>query len=114
MLIALAVVATVILAASAIAAPAEKPTPHSVLVQSPSDAQNQTTPSAAARQITKHPQAMAASQMEQPVVHAQRVIRQPRRMYYRSPPRKKQSFFDKLMEVERRKNAWLKKTFLGL
>ena len=33
--------------------------------------------------------------------------------YRRSQPKKKQSTFDKLMDLERRKNVWLKKTFLG-
>jgi len=27
---------------------------------------------------------------------------------------KKESFFDKLMDMERKKNAWLKRTFLGM
>ena len=36
---------------------------------------------------------------------------QPRRSHHR--PKKKQSFFDKVMEMERKKNAWLKRTFLG-
>lgn len=29
-------------------------------------------------------------------------------------PKKKQNVFQKMMELERRKNAWLKKTFLGM
>ncbi|KAA5541092.1 hypothetical protein FYK55_19560 [Roseiconus nitratireducens] len=41
----------------------------------------------------------------------QHVHRQPVR-YYRAP--QKQSFFDKLMDMERKKNAWLKRTFLGM
>ncbi|MCO8121752.1 hypothetical protein NHH03_08390 [Stieleria sp. TO1_6] len=31
--------------------------------------------------------------------------------YYRAP--KKQNLFEKLMDMERKKNAWLKRTFLG-
>jgi len=32
---------------------------------------------------------------------------------YSAAPRPKQTFFGKVMELERRKNAWLRRTFLG-
>ena len=35
------------------------------------------------------------------------------RSVYSTAPRPKQTFFGRLMELERRKNAWLKRTFLG-
>lgn len=35
------------------------------------------------------------------------------RSVYSVAPRPKQTFFGRLMELERRKNAWLKRTFLG-
>ena len=47
--------------------------------------------------------------MGQPMVHQH----QPVHYHYRQPA-KKQNVFSKLMELERKKNAWLKKTFLGL
>ena len=34
-------------------------------------------------------------------------------MHHHHHPPKKQNMFDKLMELERKKNAWLKRTFLG-
>ncbi len=38
---------------------------------------------------------------------------QPARVRYRSRSTQNQSVFSKLMEMERKKNAWLKRTFLG-
>jgi hypothetical protein len=35
------------------------------------------------------------------------------RTVYSAAPRPKQTFFGKVMELERRKNAWLRRTFLG-
>jgi hypothetical protein len=32
---------------------------------------------------------------------------------YSAAPRPKQTFFGKVMDLERRKNAWLRRTFLG-
>lgn len=47
--------------------------------------------------------------MGQPVVHQH----QPVHYHYRQPAKKKQNVFGRLLELERKKNAWLKKTFLG-
>ncbi len=38
---------------------------------------------------------------------------QPVQHYHARQPAKKQNVFQKLMELERKKNAWLRKTFLG-
>jgi len=38
---------------------------------------------------------------------------QPAHVHYHRAPAKKQNVFSKLLEMERKKNAWLKKTFLG-
>ena len=108
MLIALAVAATVVIAGAAIAAPPTSSDARSVLTQSPSDVQTR-----AMRQATVHPRTMVVSQMAQPVIQQNQVVNQQRRSYYRSQAQKKQSFFDKLIDAERRKNSWLKGTFLG-
>jgi hypothetical protein len=58
------------------------------------------------------PIAEPAAGYPEPAVHDAPVVNQ---RYY-SAPRRKQSggVFSELMELERRKNAWLKRTFLGM
>ena len=50
-----------------------------------------------------------------PVVVENQVVAQPQQYYYHQyrPQPKKQNVFQKLLELERRKNAWLRKTFLN-
>ena len=50
--------------------------------------------------------------MGQPVVHQHQHQYQPTQYHYRQPA-KQQTVIGKLIELERRKNAWLKRTFLG-
>tara|TARA_R110002049_G_scaffold4601_5_gene32024 strand:- start:42398 stop:42769 length:372 start_codon:yes stop_codon:yes gene_type:complete len=118
-LIAIAAVATLIFVGNAIAATPSTNDAPSILVESASNASSigVTKPVAKA-------QTMVNTQIEPPVVlDEQSVEPQPQAVhqhhghyhhtYHRSQPRKKQSVFDKLMDLERRKNAWLMKTFLG-
>ena len=118
MLIVFAALATVIFASNVMAASPNSNEAPSVLVESASDMS-----SVNATQPAKSAHTMVNTQMEQPVVMSgQAVVSQPQAVHYhqghqhtyhRHAPRKKQNFFDKLMDLERRKNAWLKRTFLG-
>ncbi|QDT13869.1 hypothetical protein [Planctomycetes bacterium K23_9] len=61
--------------------------------------------------MTQGEHAMVAQPMAaQPMVVHQH---QPAHVHYHRRPAKKQNVFGKLLEMERKKNAWLKKTFLG-
>ena len=117
MIIAIATLAALIFVGNAMAAaPISHETP-SVLVESASD-----VPSAIAAQPVADKQTMVNNQMEAPIVYDGPIVQsepQPiqyhqghHHVYHRAPA-KKQNAFEKLMELERKKNAWLKKTFLG-
>lgn len=60
---------------------------------------------------------VATHDVQPQVVHQYKAPQQPAVQYqyhqYRRPAPKKQNVFQKLMELERRKNAWLRKTFLN-
>jgi len=67
-------------------------------------------PTAAPAQVAPPIPAGTLDAAEAPVVHQPEPHRAP--VYYHRQ-QKKQSVFDKLMEMERKKNAWFKRTFLG-
>ena len=116
MLIVFAALASVTLASNVMAASPNTVKAPSVLVESASDISSVATSHTANRVQT-----MVHTEMEQPVViegqtnvpQPQAVHRHHNHNYHKPAPRKKQSMFDKLMDLERRKNAWLKKKFLG-
>jgi hypothetical protein len=119
MLIALAAVATLIVGGNVMAATPNSHEAPSILVESPSDA----VASDHATQ-TARAQTMVNTQMEAPVVYDGPADQsEPQAIpnhsghrhqtYHRAQPPKKKNVFEQLMDLERRKNAWLKKTFLG-
>ena len=118
-LIALAALATLIIAGNALAAKPEMSKSKSILIQSSPNMQ-----SAQSVRIKPRAQTMINTEVEAPVVdqvqaapapqHNQAHQGQSTRRYYRPQKRRQPNFFEQLMDLERRKNAWLKKTFLGI
>ena len=118
-LLPVAALAMLFFVGSAVAATPNTPEAPSVLVESASD-----MPSDVAAKTIATSTTMVNQPMEPPVINGgqpvaaqtQVVHRQQghyQRPYRRAQPPKKQNFFEQLMELERKKNAWLKKTFLG-
>ena len=100
------------------AAPAMPPAPGTAKVKPPAQPAKHanavpTAHGAPALDASSEPAAIAPPIQPGTVRQAAPVVEHHHAPRYYRPVQKKQSVLDKLMELERKKNAWLRRTFLG-